>query len=37
VFAQMRDRGPSNKPPGTIVRNGKSAGVTLCQNVGAGP
>jgi hypothetical protein len=37
VFAQLRDRGPSNKAPGVIVRNGKSAGVTLCQNVGAGP
>jgi hypothetical protein len=35
VFAQLRD--PSNRAPGTIVRNGKSAGVTLCQNVGAGP
>jgi hypothetical protein len=36
VFAQLRDRGPSGRAPGKIVRNGKAAGVTVCQNVGAG-
>jgi hypothetical protein len=36
VFAQLRDRGPSGRAPGKIVRNGKALGVTLCQDVGPG-
>lgn len=30
VYAQLRDRGPGNKKPGQIVRNGSHKGVALC-------
>jgi hypothetical protein len=33
VYVQVRDQGPKGKPPGTIVRHGRSKGVVLCRKV----